>query len=174
MNIPLSLLFILLNLFIFTTSSKTEKAMSIYDFEIQSLDGKIINFSDFIGKNVLIVNTASECGFTPQYADLQLLHEEFGDKVTILGFPANNFGGQEPGSDQEIAQFCEKNYGVTFPMFSKMEVVGKNQHPLFKFLKDETGKEPNWNFCKYLVSENGQEISFYPSSVNPGEIAEKL
>ncbi|HET8860289.1 MAG TPA: glutathione peroxidase [Marivirga sp.] len=148
--------------------------MSIYDFEIQSLDGEIINFSDFKGKNILIVNTASKCGYTPQYADLQELHESFGDKVTVLGFPANNFGGQEPGSDQQIAQFCEKNYGVTFPMFSKMEVVGKNQHPLFKFLKEKTGKEPTWNFCKYLVSEDGKEISFYPSSVNPGEIAEKL
>ncbi len=148
--------------------------MSIYDFEIQSLEGEIINFADFKGKNILIVNTASECGYTPQYADLQELHENFGDKVTVLGFPANNFGGQEPGSDQQIAQFCEKNYGVTFPMFSKMEVVGKNQHPLFKFLKEKTGKEPTWNFCKYLVSKDGKEISFYPSSINPGEIAKKL
>ncbi|WP_414675571.1 glutathione peroxidase [Marivirga sp.] len=174
MNITQSFLFLLLNLSIFTTTNQTEKAMSIYDFEIQSLDGEIINFSDFKGKNILIVNTASKCGYTPQYADLQELHESFGDKVTVLGFPANNFGGQEPGSDQQIAQFCEKNYGVTFPMFSKMEVVGKNQHPLFKFLKEKTGKEPTWNFCKYLVSEDGKEISFYPSSVNPGEIAEKL
>lgn len=172
MNIHLQILFLLLNLSIFTTSN--EKVMSIYDFEIQSLEGEIINFADFKGKNILIVNTASECGYTPQYADLQELHESFGDQVTVLGFPANNFGGQEPGSDQQIAQFCEKNYGVTFPMFSKMEVVGKNQHPLFKFLKEQTGKEPNWNFCKYLVSEDGTEISFYPSSVNPGEIAEKL
>ncbi|WMN11681.1 glutathione peroxidase [Marivirga salinae] len=174
MNIHLQILFLLLNLSIFTTSNENEKVMSIYDFEIQSLEGEIINFADFKGKNILIVNTASECGYTPQYADLQELHEIFGDKVTVLGFPANNFGGQEPGSDQQIAKFCEKNYGVTFPMFSKMEVVGKNQHPLFKFLKEQTGKEPTWNFCKYLVSEEGSEISFYPSSVNPGEIAEKL
>ena len=148
--------------------------MSVYDFQIQSLDGEMIDFSVYKGKKLLIVNTASECGYTPQYADLQQLHQEFGDKVTVLGFPANNFGGQEPGSDQQIASFCEKNYGVTFPLFSKMEVVGKNQHPLFKFLKEHTGKEPNWNFCKYLVSADGKEISFYPSSVNPGEIAEKL
>lgn len=174
MNINLQILFLLLNLSIFTTSNQTEKAMSIYDFELQSLDGEMINFADFKGKNILIVNTASKCGYTPQYADLQELHESFGDKVTVLGFPANNFGGQEPGSDQQIAQFCEKNYGVTFPMFSKMEVVGKNQHPLFKFLKEKTGKEPTWNFCKYLVSEDGKVITFYPSSVNPGEIAEKL
>jgi glutathione peroxidase len=174
MNIHLQILFILLNLSIFTTSNENEKAMSIYDFEIQSLEGEIINLADFKGKNILIVNTASECGYTPQYADLQELHENFGDQVTVLGFPANNFGGQEPGSDQQIASFCEKNYGITFPMFSKMEVVGKNQHPLFKFLKEKTGKEPTWNFCKYLVSDNGTEISFYSSSVNPGEIAEKL
>jgi glutathione peroxidase len=163
-----------MNLFIFTSSNKTSQIMSIYDFQIQSLDGEMIDFSDYKGKKLLIVNTASECGYTPQYADLQQLHQEFGDKITVLGFPANNFGGQEPGSDQQIARFCEKNYGVTFTMFSKMEVVGKNQHPLYKFLKDKTGKEPTWNFCKYLVSENSEEISFYPSSVNPGEIAEKL
>ncbi|MGM0580419.1 MAG: glutathione peroxidase [Bacteroidota bacterium] len=164
----------MLNLSIFTASNENEKVMSIYDFEIQSLEGEIINFADFKGKNILIVNTASECGFTPQYADLQELHESFGDKVNVLGFPANNFGGQEPDSDQQIAQFCEKNYGVTFPMFSKLEVIGNNQHPLFKFLKEQTGKEPTWNFCKYLVSKDGKEISFYPSSVNPGEITEKL
>jgi len=148
--------------------------MGIYDFQIQSLDGEMIDFSDYKGKKILIVNTASECGYTPQYADLQQLHKEFGDQITVLGFPANNFGGQEPGSDEQIASFCEKNYGVTFPLFSKMEVVGKNQHPLFKFLKEQTGKEPTWNFCKYLVSENGEKIEFLPSSVNPGEIAEKL
>jgi glutathione peroxidase len=174
MNIHFHFLFLLLNLSILTTLNETEKAMSIYDFEIQSLDGKTVNLSDYKGKSILIVNTASKCGYTPQYADLQELHENFGDQVTVLGFPANNFGGQEPGSDQQIASFCEKNYGVTFPMFSKMEVVGKNQHPLFKFLKDKTGKEPTWNFCKYLVSADGKEISFYPPSVNPGEIAEKL
>ncbi len=150
------------------------KEMGIYDFQLQSITGEIIDLSDYKGKKILIVNTASECGYTPQYADLELLHKEFGDQVTVLGFPANNFGGQEPGSNEQIAAFCEKNYGVSFPMFSKMEVVGKNQHPLFIWLKEKTGKEPTWNFCKYLVSEDGSDISFYPSSVNPGEIAEKL
>jgi glutathione peroxidase len=148
--------------------------MGIYDFQLQSITGEMIDLSDYKGKKILIVNTASECGYTPQYADLELLHKEFGDQVIVLGFPANNFGGQEPGSDQQIAAFCEKNYGVSFPMFSKMEVVGKNQHPLFVWLKEKTGKEPTWNFCKYLVSEDGNEINFYPSSVNPGELAEKL
>lgn len=148
--------------------------MSVYDFQIQSISGEIIDFSDYKGKKILIVNTASECGYTPQYADLQLVHENYKDQLQVLGFPANNFGGQEPGSDTQIAAFCEKNYGVSFPVFSKMDVVGENQHPLFIWLKEKTGKEPNWNFCKYLVSEDGKEVSFYPSAVNPGEIAEKL
>ncbi|WP_236587879.1 glutathione peroxidase [Marivirga aurantiaca] len=148
--------------------------MSIYDFQIQSLSGEMIDFSDYKGKKILIVNTASECGYTPQYADLQLVHENFGDQLQVLGFPANNFGGQEPGTDEQIASFCEKNYGVDFPLFSKMDVVGEQQHPLYVWLKEKTGKEPNWNFCKYLISDDGKEVSFYPSSVNPGEIAEKL
>ncbi|MBK6266788.1 glutathione peroxidase [Marivirga sp. S37H4] len=155
------------------SQSKSTK-MSIYDFQIQSLSGEMIDFSDYKGKKILIVNTASECGYTPQYADLQLVHENFGDQLQVLGFPANNFGGQEPGTDEQIASFCEKNYGVDFPLFSKMDVVGEQQHPLYVWLKEKTGKEPNWNFCKYLISDDGKEVSFYPSSVNPGEIAEKL
>jgi len=147
---------------------------NIYDYKLQSLEGDIIDLSDYKGKKLLIVNTASECGYTPQYADLQELHESFGDKITVVGIPANNFGGQEPGSDQQIASFCEKNYGVTFQMFSKIDVVGPNQHPLYKYLKEKSGEEPTWNFCKYLVSEDGEKITFHPSSVNPGEIAEKL
>ena len=158
-----------------TVFSQTKtKEMGIYDFQLQSISGEMIDLADYKGKKILIVNTASECGYTPQYADLELLHKEFGDQLTVLGFPANNFGGQEPGSDQQIAAFCEKNYGVSFPLFSKMEVVGANQHPLFVWLKEKTGKEPNWNFCKYLVSDDGTEVNFYPSAVNPGEIAEKL
>lgn len=148
--------------------------MSLYDFKISSINGEEIDFSVFKGKPLLIVNTASECGYTPQYADLQTLHEMMGDKLTIVGFPANNFGGQEPGDDQQIAAFCEKNYGVSFQMFSKIDVIGKNQHPLYKFLEEATGKAPNWNFCKYLVSADGQSIEFFASAVNPGEIAEKL
>ncbi|GAA5035829.1 glutathione peroxidase [Marivirga lumbricoides] len=155
-------------------SQSKQKEMSIYDFQIQSISGEIVDFSDYKGKKILIVNTASECGYTPQYADLQLVYESFKEQLQVLGFPANNFGGQEPGSDSQIATFCEKNYGVEFPMFAKMDVVGENQHPLFVWLKEKTGKEPTWNFCKYLISEDGKEVSFYPSSVNPGEIAEKL
>lgn len=141
-------------------------ASSLYDFKIASLDGKTIDFSQYKGKTLLIVNTASECGYTPQYADLQKLHEAYGSKVVILGFPANNFGGQEPGTNTEIASFCKKNYGVTFQMFEKISVKGADQHPLYAWLKEKTGQEPSWNFCKYLVKPDGT-VKFFKSSVNP-------
>jgi glutathione peroxidase len=143
---------------------------SLYDFKINSLEGKTIDFAQYKGKSLLIVNTASECGYTPQYADLQELHEKFGDKVTILGFPANNFGGQEPGTNAQIATFCKKNYGVTFQMFEKISVKGNDQHPLYQYLKEKTGKEPSWNFCKYLVKPDGT-VKFFASGVNPGDDA---
>jgi len=139
---------------------------SIYDFKINSLEGNPIDFSVYKGKTLLIVNTASECGYTPQYADLQKLHETFGDKVVILGFPANNFGGQEPGSNQQIATFCQKNYGVTFQMFEKISVKGNDQHPLYAWLKEKTDQEPGWNFSKYLVKPDGT-VKFFKSSVKP-------
>lgn len=139
---------------------------SIYDFKINSLDGKSIDFSAYKGKTLLIVNTASECGYTPQYADLQKLHETFGNKIIILGFPANNFGGQEPGTNTEIASFCNKNYGVTFQMFEKISVKGNDQHPLYAWLKEKTGQEPGWNFSKYLVKPDGT-VKFFSSSVKP-------
>lgn len=113
---------------------------NLYDFKLNSLEGKQIDFAQYKGKSLLIVNTASECGYTPQYADLQELHEKFGDKVTILGFPANNFGGQEPGTNAQIATFCKKNYGVAFQMFEKISVKGSDQHPLYQYLKEKTGK----------------------------------
>lgn len=139
---------------------------SIYDFKINSLDGKSIDFTAYKGKTLLIVNTASECGYTPQYADLQKLHETFGNKIIILGFPANNFGGQEPGTNTEIASFCKKNYGVTFQMFEKISVKGNYQHPLYAWLKEKTGQEPGWNFSKYLVKPDGT-VKFFSSSVKP-------
>jgi len=143
---------------------------NLYDFKLNSLEGKQIDFAHYKGKTLLIVNTASECGYTPQYADLQELHEKFGDKVTILGFPANNFGGQEPGTNAQIATFCKKNYGVTFQMFEKISVKGNDQHPLYQYLKEKTGKEPTWNFCKYLVKPDGT-VKFFASGVNPGDDA---
>ena len=139
---------------------------SIYDFKINSLEGEPIDFSAYKGKTLLIVNVASKCGFTPQYADLQQLQEQHGSKITILGFPANNFGAQEPGTNLQIAEFCEKNYGVSFQMFEKISVKGSDQHPLYQFLKEKTGQEPSWNFCKYLVKPDGT-IKFFPSKVKP-------
>jgi glutathione peroxidase len=143
---------------------------SLYEFKLPSVDGKLIDFSQYKNKTLLIVNTASECGYTPQYADLQELHEKFGSQVTILGFPANNFGGQEPGTNEQIATFCKKNYGVTFQLFEKISVKGSDQHPLYQFLQEKSGKEPSWNFCKYLVKPDGT-VKFFGSAVNPGDDA---
>jgi glutathione peroxidase len=139
---------------------------SIYDFKMTSLEGEEIDFAKYKGKTLLIVNVASQCGFTPQYKDLQKLHETYGDKVTILGFPANNFGSQEPGSSEQIAQFCEKNYGVKFQLFEKISVKGPDQHPLYQYLKEKSGEEPSWNFCKYVVKPDGT-VKFFPSKVKP-------
>ena len=155
------------------TEETTETAAaSVYDFTVKSIDGKEVKLSQYKGKKLLIVNTASECGFTPQYKELEALYKQHGDKVTVLGFPANNFGGQEPGTEAQIATFCEKNYGVTFPLFSKVSVKGIDTAPLFKFLADKTrngavSEVPTWNFCKYLVDEKGHVLKFYPSKVTP-------
>ncbi len=148
-------------------------ASSVYDFKMNSIDGELIDFAKYKGKALLIVNVASKCGYTPQYADLEKLHEQYGDKVVVLGFPANNFGGQEPGSNLEIAEFCQKNYGVKFQMFEKISVKGDDQHPLYQFLKEKTGSEPSWNFCKYLVKPDGT-VTFYPSKVKPLELVDEL
>lgn len=139
---------------------------SIYDFKINALDGQQIDFSQYKGKTLLIVNVASKCGYTPQYKDLQKLHADFGDKVIVLGFPANNFGSQEPGTNDQIASFCQQNFGVSFQMFEKISVKGEDQHPLYKYLKEKTGQEPSWNFCKYLVKPDGT-VKFFASKVNP-------
>jgi len=139
---------------------------SLYDFKMNSIDGKEIDFSKYKGKTVLIVNTASKCGYTKQYEDLQKLNEQYGNKVTILGFPANNFGQQEPGTNTEIAGFCKANYGVTFQMFEKISVKGSDQAPLYAWLKEKTGEEPSWNFCKYIVKPDGT-VKFFPSKVTP-------
>lgn len=139
---------------------------SLYDFKLNAIDGKQIDFAQFKGKNLLIVNVASQCGFTPQYADLQKLNEQYGDKLTILGFPANNFGSQEPGTNSEIQTFCKKNYGVTFQMFEKISVKGEDQSPLYAWLKEKTGQEPTWNFCKYLIKADGT-VKFFNSKVKP-------
>ncbi|MET4076805.1 glutathione peroxidase [Hymenobacter sp. UYCo722] len=154
------------------TTATTAAPASVYDFTVKSIDGKDVKLSQYKGKKLLIVNTASECGYTPQYKELEALYKQHGDKVTVLGFPANNFGGQEPGTEAQIATFCEKNYGVTFPLFSKVSVKGIDTAPLFKFLADKTkngavSDVPTWNFCKYLVDEKGHVLKFYPSKVTP-------
>jgi len=140
---------------------------SIYDFTATALDGSEVSFSQYKGKYLLIVNTASKCGYTPQYEELQKLHETFGDKVVVLGFPANNFLWQEPGSDDEIESFCKVNYGVTFQMFSKISVKGKDKHPIYEWLEAKTGKSPSWNFCKFLVDKEGKTVKYFPSKVTP-------
>lgn len=152
--------------FILLMTLFTSSVNSIYDFKMNSIDGQEIDFKQYKGKTLLLVNVASKCGFTPQYADLEKLHEQFGDKVVVLGFPANNFKGQEPASNAEIAEFCQKNYGVKFQMFEKISVAGADQHPLYQFLKEKTGQEPSWNFCKYLVKPDGT-VKFFNSKVAP-------
>lgn len=140
---------------------------SLYDLKMKALDGREIDFSQYKGKHLLIVNTASKCGYTPQYADLEKLHETYGDRVVVLGFPANNFLWQEPGSNEEIASFCQKNYGVSFQLFEKISVKGRDQHPLYQWLKSKSGQSPSWNFCKYTVSPDGEKVSFFSSKVTP-------
>lgn len=154
---------------------------SFYDFKMTAINGEEISFEKYRGKKVLIVNVASKCGFTPQYEDLQKMNEEYGDKITILGFPANNFMHQEPGTNDDIATFCKENYGVTFQMFEKISVKGDDMAPLYKWLstKELNGwndKAPSWNFCKYLINEKGELVAFYPSAVKPmsDKILEKI
>lgn len=138
------------------------EAQTIYQFKVEDLSGNEFDFAQLKGKKVLIVNTASECGLTPQYKDLEAIYQQFKDSgLVVVGFPANNFGSQEPGSNQEISAFCEKNYGVTFPMMSKISVKGNDMHELYQFLtqKSKNGvsdSDVQWNFQKYLIGEKGQ------------------
>lgn len=154
---------------------------SIYDIALKTIDGQDATLAQYRGKKLLLVNVASECGYTPQYVELQELWQQHGDKVVVLGFPANNFGGQEPGTNEQIQSFCSKNFGVTFPLFEKISVKGGDMHPLYKWLTDKNlngwnEKAPNWNFCKYLISEDGRLLNFYSSAVSPmdEEITGKL
>jgi len=161
----------MLNVF---NKSKAQNAptASIYDIEINSLEANSINLSDFKGKMILIVNVASECGFTKQYVDLQKLYDEYRDNLMIIGVPCNQFGGQEPGTAIEIQTFCQKNYGVNFLMTEKIDVKGTNQHPLYKWLtsKELNGKSNSsvkWNFQKYLINEEGFLVDYYFSMTSP-------
>ena len=157
---------------LFGFSKNKAQAKSIHSFKVEALDGSTIDFSKFKGKKILVVNTASECGFTPQYADLEKLYETYKNKLVIVGFPANNFGGQEPGANHEIATFCQKNYGVTFPMAAKISVKGDNIAPIYKFLtqKKENGvkdTEIKWNFTKILLDEKGHILDSFESKITP-------
>ena len=141
---------------------------SILDYKFSNLMDEPVSLCQFSGKVLLIVNTASECGYTPQYDGLEKLYRRYRDKgFAVLGFPANDFGGQEPGSNQEIAQFCRVNYGITFPVFAKTTVVGANANPLFRTLAAKTGKPPRWNFHKYLLDKAGAPIAAFESAVEP-------
>ena len=164
-----------------STIPVSDSAKSIHSFNVKALDGSSINFADYKGKKILIVNTASECGYTPQYKELEALYEKYKAKLVIIGFPANNFGGQEPGSNTEIKTFCEKNYGVTFPMAEKISVKGTDAAPIYKWLtsKAENGvldAEIKWNFNKFLLDENGHIIAKFDSGTTPmsEEIVGKL
>lgn len=157
---------------LFGFSKNKAQARSIHSFKVEALDGSTIDFSKFKGKKILVVNTASECGFTPQYADLEKLSNAYKNKLVVVGFPANNFGGQEPGSNKEIATFCQRNYGVSFPMAAKISVKGDDIAPIYKFLTDkkENGVKNTkilWNFTKILLDEKGNVIDSFVSTTNP-------
>jgi glutathione peroxidase len=145
------------------------KDKNMYSIQAKALDGSAMDLSQFKGKVVVVVNVASRCGYTPQYAGLQKLYDDMkGKDVVVLGVPCNDFGGQEPGSAQEIASFCSKNYGVTFPITEKSQsAAGKGQSALYEFLGTRTGKLPGWNFCKYVVGRDGQPVQFFASSTKP-------
>ncbi len=160
-----------------TVNVKSENVMkqSIHTFKVQDIEGKQFDFSSLKGKKIMVVNTASKCGLTPQYKDLQALYEEYKDKnFVIIGFPANDFMKQEPGTNEEIGAFCQKNYGVTFPMMSKITVKGKEMHPIYQFLtqKAKNGLEDSeveWNFQKYLLNENGELEKVISPRTNPND-----
>ncbi|PWL31466.1 MAG: glutathione peroxidase [Fluviicola sp. XM-24bin1] len=141
---------------------------SLYELSFTDIEGNEISMEQFKGKKILFVNTASECGFTPQYEELQALHEKFGDKIAIIGFPCDQFGGQEPGSEEEIQSFCKKNYGVTFLMASKIEVKGEGQHEIYQWLTQQAGDvKVKWNFEKFIVDEEGNLVEHYRSMTKP-------
>ena len=153
---------------------------SIYDFEAQSIDGQTVALNAYQGKVLLIVNTASACGFTPQFAGLETLHQTYADKgLVVLGFPCNQFGSQDPGSNEEIGAFCQKNYGVSFPMMTKTEVNGAQAHPLYQWLKAQApgvlGSESiKWNFTKFLVAKDGVTVKRYGSMDTPASVSQDI
>lgn len=154
--------------------------MTIYKFRVKAIDGEEISLEQFEGKVMLIVNTASKCGFTPQYRELQGLYEAYKEKgLVVLGFPCNQFMGQEPGSEEEIKSFCELNYGVNFPMFAKVDVNGVYTHPLFRHLREQTPgllgiNTIKWNFTKFLVDSGGNVVKRYAPTTNPNNLVKDI
>jgi glutathione peroxidase len=145
---------------------------SFYTLSAKTLDGQTFSFDQFKGKKIIVLNVASECGYTPQYADWEKFYKEHKDNAVVLGFPCNQFLGQEPGNAEQIKSFCEKNYGVTFPIFEKIDVKGSDKSPVYAWLTDKTKngwneKEPTWNFCKYLINEKGELVEFFASAIKP-------
>ena len=162
---------------IFTLSAAEKisgRTKSFYDLSAEDINGEIISMNTYKGKKVLVVNVASRCGYTPQYEGLQELYETYGDSLVVLGFPSNDFMWQEPGNNTEIKTFCQRTYGVTFPMFSKIHVKGRKQHPIYDYLSNSklngwNDDSPSWNFNKYLISPDGKTITHYPGSVKPSD-----
>ncbi len=156
------------------------KNVDFFELDARLLGGESTKMERYKGKTILVVNTASQCGLTPQYEGLQNLYETLGDKgLVVLGFPCNQFGGQEPGNSDEIRNFCSKNYGVSFPMFEKIDVNGKNTHPIFKYLKSKLPgsffiKTIKWNFTKFVIDKNGKAIKRFSPTTGPEEIKEYL
>lgn len=168
-----TLLFLMFS-FLFGCRAEAQKNIpkSIYDFKVTGLSGGDIDFAQFKGKKIMIVNTASKCGYTPQYEQLEALSKKYADKLVIVGFPANNFMFQEPGSNEDIAAFCQKNYGVTFPMAAKISVKGKSKAPIYRWLTEKkyngfSDNSVKWNFQKYLIDENGKLIAVFPPATKP-------
>jgi len=156
------------------TGKIVEPAEDFYALSFKTIRGETFSFEQLRGKKVLLVNTASKCGFTPQFKELEALHKEYAPNLVILGFPSNDFMKQDPGTNEEILEFCEINYGVTFQMMEKSSVKGKDQNPVFRWLSDKSKNgwntsAPGWNFSKYLVDEKGRLIGFWPSKVKPND-----
>lgn len=170
-NLSIKLL-IIMGLFSFLSKAQSKEAISIHNLEYTSITGETVSMKDFEGKHVLIVNVASECGFTPQYEELEQLSQEFKDQLVVLGFPCNQFGGQEPGNNEEIQTFCKVRFGVNFPLGEKVEVKGAQQHPIYEWLtnKNLNGKKSSsikWNFQKYLIDPEGNLVDYYYSVTKP-------
>lgn len=165
-------LLLLFNFLFFFAAPKETVPKSIYDFKVAALDGSTIDFAKYKGKKILIVNTASECGNTPQYADLEAMYKKYGSKLVIVGFPANDFGAQEPGSNKEIAAFCKKEYSVTFPMAAKITVKGDGKAPIYQWLTEKKyngykDSDVKWNFQKYLINEKGELVAIFEHRTKP-------